>query len=565
MQHLKLLYHYMTRCPGKAAVLGFLLGAFITSALLDERSIWTISQRWMNSLNSSTELKLTFPIATFSGSVNSQVADNHSSINKGLSMPGSDELSKDRRGFHITEATQSGILENGMVDDDNPLKNLLLDRWATSHHLKLVHINETTDFTRESVSSILLESVQPPHLRDCRALTKRNVRLDSRSKAGKRPRWLLWKGLMGIQLGKSMDLEDTGEEMLYAEKSLVDGPYPPWVKGGDEDNLPRTRRVQRDLWLHQHPVNCSDPKLRFLIADWEREPGYGIGAQIAAMIGILAIAMNENRILVTGYLNRADHEDCSGHKRSHWSCYFFPETSNECRARALGLASRNDSWQNGIITSKEQYNSKDIWLGKIPQHWGKPWEQMQPTTEVDGKLLLHHRAADRRWWRAQVTPARNLSAIEMYVWVDHEPWTPNPLISIHIRQGDKASEMKVVRLEKYMELVQRLRERFPNAKDIWLSTEMQDIIEGSGQIPGWNFYYTNITRQYGNTSMAMYEASLGRKASSNNAFVNFLMAEEADFFIGALGSTWCFLIDGMRSTGGKVMAGYMSVNKDRFW
>ncbi|KAJ7553590.1 hypothetical protein O6H91_06G104500 [Diphasiastrum complanatum] len=378
------------------------------------------------------------------------------------------------------------------------------------------------------------------------------------------------------------------------------------VKGGDEDNLPRTRRVQRDLWLHQHPVNCSDPKLRFLIADWEREPGYGIGAQIAAMIGILAIAMNENRILVTGYLNRADHEDCSGHKRSHWSCYFFPETSNECRARALGLASRNDSWQNGIITSKEQYNSKDIWLGKIPQHWGKPWEQMQPTTEVDGKLLLHHRAADRRWWRAQavrylmrypseylcvllnharhkafgakaaemvlqsrqakqVTPARNLSAIEMYVWVDHEPWTPNPLISIHIRQGDKASEMKVVRLEKYMELVQRLRERFPNAKDIWLSTEMQDIIEGSGQIPGWNFYYTNITRQYGNTSMAMYEASLGRKASSNNAFVNFLMAEEADFFIGALGSTWCFLIDGMRSTGGKVMAGYMSVNKDRFW
>jgi len=47
--------------------------------------------------------------------------------------------------------------------------------------------------------------------------------------------------------------------------------------------------------------------------------------------------------------------------------------------------------------------------------------------------------------------------------------------------------------------------------------------------------------------------------------VNFMMATEADFFIGALGSTWCYLIDGMRNTGGKVMSGYLSVNKDRFW
>ncbi|KAL5990498.1 hypothetical protein ACLOJK_011400 [Asimina triloba] len=51
--------------------------------------------------------------------------------------------------------------------------------------------------------------------------------------------------------------------------------------------------------------------------------------------------------------------------------------------------------------------------------------------------------------------------------------------------------------------------------------------------------------------MAAYEASLGRKTSTNYPLVNFLMATDADFFIGALGSTWCFLIDGMRNTGGK--------------
>ena len=96
-------------------------------------------------------------------------------------------------------------------------------------------------------------------------------------------------------------------------------------------------------------------------------------------------------------------------------------------------------------------------------------------------------------------------------------------------------------------------------------TSIQEVIDKSKSYSNWNFYYTNVTRQVGNVTMASYESSLGRETSTNYPLVNFLMATEADFFIGALGSTWCFLIDGMRNTGGKVMAGYLSVNKDRFW
>lgn len=65
--------------------------------------------------------------------------------------------------------------------------------------------------------------------------------------------------------------------------------------------------------------------------------------------------------------------------------------------------------------------------------------------------------------------------------------------------------------------------------------------------------------------MKDYEGSLGHKTSTNNAFVNLLMAADASFFVGALGSTWCTVIDGLRSTGGKIMAGYLSVNDDRTW
>jgi hypothetical protein len=156
--------------------------------------------------------------------------------------------------------------------------------------------------------------------------------------------------------------------------------------------------VQRDIWVHQHPPNCSDPSLRFLVADWERLPGFGIGAQIAGMSGLLAIAMKEKRVLVTSYYNRADHDGCkgggtiiwdmqctllfilyrngnlnlkvfSGLSRSSWSCYFFPETSPDCRNRAFELMQSKDSWENGVVKVKENYTSKQVWVGKIPRYY----------------------------------------------------------------------------------------------------------------------------------------------------------------------------------------------------
>uniref|UniRef100_A0A7N1A0F2 Uncharacterized protein n=1 Tax=Kalanchoe fedtschenkoi TaxID=63787 RepID=A0A7N1A0F2_KALFE len=334
-----------------------------------------------------------------------------------------------------------------------------------------------------------------------------------------------------------------------------------------------------------------------------------MGAQFAGMCGMLAIAINEKRVLVTNYYNRADHDGCKGSSRGRWACYFLPETSQECRDRAFELMGAGEAWEMGIVTNKENYTSKAIWTGPIPRKWGNPWSNLQPTTEINGSLISSHRKMDRRWWRAQalryfmrfqttytcnilnaarhaafgreaaemvlsavevdspkdVTTVKSKSDIERYVWSSHEPWMPRPMLSVHVRMGDKACEMKVVGFEEYISLANRIRKRFPHLKNIWLSTEMQEVIDKTRSYPYWNFYYSNVARQKGNVTMAAYEASLGREASTNYPLANFLMATEADFFVGALGSTWCFLIDGMRNTGGKVMAGYLSVNKDRFW
>lgn len=65
------------------------------------------------------------------------------------------------------------------------------------------------------------------------------------------------------------------------------------------------------------------------------------------------------------------------------------------------------------------------------------------------------------------------SDIDEFVWSNHKAWVPRPLLSMHVRMGDKACEMKVVEFEKYMQLADRIRNHFPNLDSIWLSTEMQ--------------------------------------------------------------------------------------------
>ncbi|CAN6479544.1 unnamed protein product [Victoria cruziana] len=406
--------------------------------------------------------------------------------------------------------------------------------------------SRSAEFNRSNVP-------EAPHMENCQFNLQIYRKLDERGENGSLPPWRNWRALLGF------------EQRQIKKGEGQEGAYPPWIVGSDEDNLPLTRQVQQNIWVHQHPRNCSDPNLRFLVADWEVEPGFGLGAQIAGMCGLLAIAINEQRILVTNYFNRADHDGCKGAARSHWSCYFAPEVSTECRNQAMKLLRSQDGWSQNIVTLKEHYTSKAIWAGHVPRIWGTPWEDLQPTTEIDGNLLKRHRKMDKRWWRSQVGHSKAQAEMENHVWAYHRPWIPRPFLSVHVRMGDKASEMKVVDFEAYMQLADRVRRRFPNLKSIWLSTEMQEVVDKLRFYPQYKFYYTNVTRQEGNVTMAAYEASLGRETSTNHALVNFLMAADADFFIGALGSTWCYLIDGMRNTAGKLMAGYLSVNKDRFW
>ena len=66
-----------------------------------------------------------------------------------------------------------------------------------------------------------------------------------------------------------------------------------------------------------------------------------------------------------------------------------------------------------------------------------------------GKLAakMVHEGLAGDWTKGSNNKPR--SEIDEYVWSNHKPWVPRPLLSMHVRMGDKACEMKVVEFEEY--------------------------------------------------------------------------------------------------------------------
>ncbi|XP_039685063.1 uncharacterized protein [Medicago truncatula] len=419
--------------------------------------------------------------------------------------------------FMLKETERLLDLTSTRKRDNDERVSLLYSAWNAV-------LNKSTTRDLEHKLGIKWSSLpNAPHLENCKLKTQLYRDFDDRIGNERLPPWTSWKGF----LQTFPVVPDEHIQNPKSDEAVSEGAYPPWIVGSDEDNYPLTRKVQRDIWIHQHPLNCSNPNVKFLVADWEGLPGLGIGAQIASMCGLLGIAINEGRVLVANHYNRADHDGCkvrhssyAGSSRSSWNCYFFPETSFECRQRAFELMKSEEAWSKGVVTTKENYTSKHIWNGPTPRKWGLPWNYLQPTTSINGSLLVSHRKMDRRWWRAQavryfmrfpteytcnlMNEARHAafgklaakmvlqslaadwpkessdkprSDMDEYVWSNHKPWVPRPLLSMHVRIGDKACEMKVAEFEEYMELADQIRSHFPNLNSIWLSTEMQILTQ----------------------------------------------------------------------------------------
>ncbi|GBG77451.1 hypothetical protein CBR_g23900 [Chara braunii] len=275
------------------------------------------------------------------------------------------------------------------------------------------------------LEEFLLKFKPPPHLQDCATATKDFLEADRRKPNGSLPDWAL-------DDAPNSFLEQPGGFPDASGSSSTHGPFPPWINGADGDNLPSTRIVQRDIWVQQHPVNCSSPDVRFAVAEWWGVGWHGIGSQLHGMTALLASAVEAGRVLVplNNYV-RADQDNCKGDTRKRLDCYFFPPTSSECYTRAMALlAQAKEQEKKTKETSGASMPVSHVVRGAnssevlalmadeslpvvlllcdvankvrevVPTRWGTPWERTMPSLIKNGELFRHWN--DRiSWWRAQ--------------------------------------------------------------------------------------------------------------------------------------------------------------------
>ncbi|CAI5989486.1 unnamed protein product [Closterium sp. NIES-64] len=67
-----------------------------------------------------------------------------------------------------------------------------------------------------------------------------------------------------------------------------------------------------------------------------------------------------------------------------------------------------------------------------------------------------------------------------YEGVGAELYVPRPIVSVHVRQGDKSIEMRLFSFYAVMFMANRIRRGFPTVRYAWLSTEMQVGENGEG-------------------------------------------------------------------------------------
>ena len=97
-----------------------------------------------------------------------------------------------------------------------------------------------------------------------------------------------------------------------------------------------------------------------------------------------------------------------------------------------------------------------------------------------------------------------------------------------------------------------------------LVSVVQDVINAAKNFKDWTFLFLSLPRQKVPASMAAYTCQAGKGVLVGGSFVNLLISSECDYFVGTLGSNWNRLINELRSTNGRLYAGYLALNNAEF-
>eukprot|EP01001_Neometanema_parovale_P009387 NODE_562_length_2319_cov_114.519581_g534_i0.p1 GENE.NODE_562_length_2319_cov_114.519581_g534_i0~~NODE_562_length_2319_cov_114.519581_g534_i0.p1 ORF type:complete len:700 (-),score=69.86 NODE_562_length_2319_cov_114.519581_g534_i0:135-2234(-) len=301
----------------------------------------------------------------------------------------------------------------------------------------------------------------------------------------------------------------------------VPNPIPANVR--DEDLLPNTRAFQDWLWRYQHPTDCGAR----LVLEY-RIPSYGIGAAIHLAASAAWEAIAADRLLL---FERPWHygmdESCAVKGPE---CYFLPITN----------------------CTRSMYNAKDVMYVKRPDELIRSVASQRRHGQWTNK--------PRAWLMAQLVAylMRPNKITSQYLVRERKALLPEgitrlrPMVSVHVRHGDKFLENAPVPFPTFVKAAEEVRMRvLPDARDMWLSTEDPDVVASANALTRWDVHYTNFPRVVGGVGPVQLAMRFGRRRMTLHSLLNLWMAAEGDAFVGSLSSNWCRLIHELRGVWGK--------------
>ncbi|KAG5180097.1 hypothetical protein JKP88DRAFT_349681 [Tribonema minus] len=340
------------------------------------------------------------------------------------------------------------------------------------------------------------------------------------------------------------------------------------IAGDDSARLRFTAEVQHDIWRHQNPPTCEGR--RYLETPYHR---FGLGSLLNRASGTLGFAMNQGLIMLY-------HEElgspnflgsyCAGVLNP--SCIFMPPSN--CTAYA-----RDPRNKVKIHTGSDDHSYP---MPVVPDKWVQRWAETDMSSS--GMVNLQY------WWRAQaagyfsrLNARTSQEMIARRLRSAARGAAPLPLppdtIAVHVRHGDKSTEMKLASWKKHHARVDRLaRQRGLNEHFIYLSTDDPDVVHAAHAIRERNYRVfslpcpalmdgagvlpcrTNSTSA--NPGYDMEEDGTHADQIALFAVESLLLALEATHFVGQRGSSWARLIDELRMVVDKACRDGSSVDID---
>ncbi|KAH8812746.1 hypothetical protein F5884DRAFT_856041 [Xylogone sp. PMI_703] len=376
---------------------------------------------------------------------------------------------------------------------------------------------------------------------------------------------------------------DDSIKLIYSAQSPID--WLDLVEGHDDHGLMAlTKITQRYMYEKQNPAQCQGQKY-LILKKFPGDDAYGLGAIIQRITDYLSVAIQTNSILLYAEdLPPGEHfiqDPADGGDKScgrTFDCIF--QKLSKCKS---SMQTGMDSHVQSVFAVPDHNSDDDIdveaYLAKhrypIPLIFVEGLRMVQP--DITDEMLKY-------WWRGQaaayIMRLNSKASARMKelrlgkdvkqsgIQWDHDgepqevemPFPmPEGTISMHVRHGDKGSEMRLVPFNDYVVRGEKFGAENPLGmwKRAFLSTEDPNVIEQmkamaritpfsySSSNARWTWYWSDIPRL--NTSPETQLREFGNRTDLTIKWIlQLVMAIECDVFVGTRGSGWNRLIDSLR-------------------